>query len=516
MSFGTAGLIFVAYLGYFGLTCFRHYWAADFQMYCAGAARLYTNLLAPEHEALALPGDTSSLYTPYLVLVSALGVLFDVTPYRALEYAGMVNLIVYMLAILYFFSRHSLHYRFQLAAACFLAASLLLRWTHFGWSSELSLANLQYVQAYPSTLGWSLALVAFGLVEELRRRGSWSATALLALTFALLLTCHVLTGSWAIGVVALYGLYDAAAKQQRRLLIRVVVAIALAFGLAVLWPYSPFLGQGPIANIEEPSVFGEHPLADMPNLYLVALPCAAWVLSRVRRHRFWVLGFCATYGVLLMWRALGVSFGNRYAFFMAFFAQFYVAEVAALGLVVLTKGRPSLRVAFQLQKEDRLVVVACLAVALIGVLPSPMLQEALREGSIAQLHSPAELLSMPSPHDAYYRRNAELRPYLGPKDIVVAPNTRDVFDIAATTGARFICSPGAIRVVDVWDRMRAASHFFAPRVGRQARLTIAKRYDATKILLPRSLWSELPALSRQFGAPLYRGTNWVVFALPSF
>src|ERR1051325_2273286 len=65
--------VFAAFLGYYGLLCVRPDWGGDFQLYCAGIARLYRNLLHPLHESLDLPSRESTMYTPYLVGVALLG-----------------------------------------------------------------------------------------------------------------------------------------------------------------------------------------------------------------------------------------------------------------------------------------------------------------------------------------------------------------------------------------------------------------------------------------------------------
>src|SRR5690606_12103806 len=131
--------------------------------------RLYRDYLHPAHEAMDAPGTQSPMYTAYLVVVAGLGRIFGATPYRALEVAGLLNCFVYAGALLYLCSRHSLHRRWWLSAACLLYATLFLRWLHFGWPSETSLTNFQFMQPFPSTAGWSLAFISFGLMEDLRR-----------------------------------------------------------------------------------------------------------------------------------------------------------------------------------------------------------------------------------------------------------------------------------------------------------------------------------------------------------
>lgn len=182
-----AGAAFAAFIAYYGLLCFRPEWGGDLQMYCAGIARLYRDFSSPTHEAVAVPGNQSTVYTAYLVGVAILGEVLGLTPFRALQVAGVGNLLLFVASLCFFCSRLSLHRRWELPAACLLVCMLLVHWLHIGWSSAISLTNLQYIQPYPSTFGWSLALFTFGLAQQLRMDGRIRTFAALILVLALLL-----------------------------------------------------------------------------------------------------------------------------------------------------------------------------------------------------------------------------------------------------------------------------------------------------------------------------------------
>jgi len=508
----TAGGVFGLFLGYYGLLCFRHHWAADFQMYVAGAARLYANFLDPGHEALPLPTSQSSLYTPYLVGVAGVGRLLGATPYRALQFGGLVNLALYAASVGYFFSRYSLHYRTSLAAACFLGVSLLLRWDNFGWSSETSLVTLQFTQTYPSTLGWSLALFSFGLAADLRRARQWRHVGLLVLCLAALLLNHVLTASWVIGVLGVLALSWSLADRNIRAALTITAGIGAAFGLSLLWPYNSFLGQTAVAGVVEPSTFGVHPFLEQRNLYLVALPCAAWLLLRTRQYRAWLWAFLTTYAALLAWQALGISFGNRYAFFMGFFAHFFVAEAVAAGVLVLTGAQWSLRPRLAIEADDKRLLVVLLLASLLAVIPSPMLAAAVGRDSPVALKAPWELIREAPPDVVYYENYVGLVPLLAPNDIVMMPTLRDAFDIGAQTGARFVSAPGALRASDLLQRFQAANTYFLPHASPTTRRRLLARYHATKVILPAAYFALFPRLTAELGPPLYQDSKLVLFS----
>lgn len=509
-----SGIVFATFLGYYGLLCFRHQgWGGDFQMYCAGISQLYRSFFEPLHEAMDAPGAQSTTYTFYLVALAALGKAFGATPYRVLEVAGAFNLLAYCLGVGYLYSRFSVHRRWWLPAACFVYASTCLRWLHFGWSSELSLTNLQYIQSYPSTLAWALAFFAFGLAHDVQRERRGRDVAMLAAVLAGALLTHVLTASWTIGIVGLHAAWCAARQRDLRLFVRPALALAVAVGLAAIWPYSPFFGQSSMSNVPEGSPFGASPLRDFPTAYALALPCFAYLIVRFRRHAFWVLALLATLGALALWRHRGFTFGNRYSFFAAFCAHFVVAEVMALGVLALLG--PLLEVPRRRRWAwlDRPLSIAVLVVALVSWVASPMGERAARATDYGRLSSPLALLRLESPLEAYYREVQELVPVMGPNDRVITPVTRAVFDFATVTGARMVSSPNAWLVPDRVPRQRDMNHFFSRGAKPRDRDAIVRRRHATRVLLPRSHFVYLGGLLQQYGEPLYRSDRYVVWAV---
>jgi hypothetical protein len=506
--------VFGAFIAYYGLLCFRHVgWGGDFQVYCAAVARLHVNLRNPLHEAMAVPGSQSTAYTVYLVAVAAVGRLLGASPYRTLEWAGLLNLLLFAGSTAFFFRRHSIHARWWLSAACFIFATLFLRWLHFGWSSETSLATFQYIQPYPSTVGWSLALFCFALMDDgTARVAAWRTIALGLLLAALLLT-HVLTASWAIGILGLHALWLSTATRRWQPLARLTLALALALVLAAVWPYAPFFSQGSMVGTKEPSQFGGWPFHDFPNLYALGLPCFAYLIWRLRRHAFWLAGMLATLCVLLLFRQLGFTFGNRYAFFAAFFVQFAVAEVMPLGIFGLVGPLSELPVDRRWANLDRVACAALVGVVLVAWLPSPMFTQVRAQSGYGRLLSPAALLRLPSPEDEYYAQFASLQPFLARGDLVLTPITRSTFDLASVTGASVVLSPNALQVPDKVARQRDVARFFNRKSSAAERSAIVQRLTPTKLLLRKSDFALRGPLSAQFGPALYAGHDYALWQL---
>jgi hypothetical protein len=512
-SLAFAGLVFGAFVAYYSLACFHSRWVGDLQMYCAGVAELYRDLLHPGHEAMRAPGSQSTLYTIYLVVVAASGRLLGVSPYRALQLAGVTNLVLYSLAIVYFFSRCSMHRRFLVPAALFLLVSLFLRWEHFGWSSETSAATMLSIQAYPSTLGWALALACFGLMEDFLGRGRRLHLGLLAGAIWVLLLTHVLTAGWVVGITGLRALHALVVTRQWRRPAALLGAIAAAVLLTTAWPYYAFFGQASMRGISERARYGKQPFDDFFGLYLVAAPCPVWLLLRARRHGFWALGFVATLCALRAQQALGIDFGSRYTFFMAFFAQLAVAEVAACFPLGLAPGAAS-------EETDRwtradlafagLVLVAAVVVAV----RAPALAQARQRG-VDRLRSPFELARAPATHDAYYARWAELATVLGPADLVLMPVTRDTFDLASITGVRVVCSHNAFQVPGYLELRRDVDRVYSGEVDAAAAVALAQRHGANKVLVPARQSGLRARLTARLGLPVHQDADYTVFVLPA-
>jgi hypothetical protein len=511
--------VFLGFIGYYGLVCIRPDWGGDFQLYCAGIARLYRDLLHPLHEALDLPSSQSTMYSPWLVGLALVGKLVGATPFGALQIAGIANLVLFVAGACFLFSRASIHREWWLAAACFVLVTLLLRWYHFGWASEMSLTNLQYIQPYAGTFAWGLALIAFGLLEDLRMRGRWIELVALTTILALLLSVHMFTASWVIGVTGLFAAWVSIRQRSVRPVVWAAVAVCVALVPALLWPYAPFMDQigdtplvRSIRSINSGEPWSKAPLASFPTLYGLGLPCFAYVWWRLRRHGFWFVALSVTLGMVLLLQQLGQSQVARYAALMVFFPQFIVAEVATLGVLALLGPLPELPPDRKFAHCDGPLSIAVLSIVALSWLASPMRATAKQTENWGRLPSIRALLRRPSAQEAYYRQFSDVAPYVHSADVVLMPVSRAVLDFASITSASVVATPLAMRVLDGNERFGAVARFFDARTDGETRMSIAQRYGATKILLPSSKFELLPALTEMFGEPIFQGEERALFA----
>src|SRR4051812_33107613 len=163
-----------AFVIFFGAYGFIAPWGGDLNVHLAAVHALYRNMWNPADLRLDVQTPTafSVFYSPYTVLVALLGQAAGVTPYRAFEIAGIFNVTLYASAVTLFCRTFSAVPKSPWPPLLFLAVSLFLRSKIYAWSSETSYVTLSITQAYPSVLGWSLALFAFVAVEYVVRQRS--------------------------------------------------------------------------------------------------------------------------------------------------------------------------------------------------------------------------------------------------------------------------------------------------------------------------------------------------------
>jgi hypothetical protein len=502
-------ILLACFVAYFGLYGFRMLWVADLRMYCAGVAELERSLLHPMHEATDAPAATTGIYTPFIVAIGVLGKIISVTPYRALQIAGVINLIFYASAMVFFFRSCSPEPRRWSTPAFFLIASLFLRMRSFGWSSETDLLAFRYVQAYPSTFAWSLALFAFGAANRSLEGGPkrWAIIAFAAM--ALATTSHLLTATWMAGVIGLM-IALRLARSDRRSALRPAGLLAAAVGLGVLlsfaWPGFE-IPLGIYAGVAENPPFGRTPFADMANLYWLALAAVPWLALR-RTGWSLLAGFAATHLVLVIARGLHVDFGHRYAFFEAFFAQVAVAQVCAIGLASLLEGR------WRSLGSPREALTHWAPIAFLVATISTALfssETAQLRGASGAMLSPSALLEQPPSHDRYYALLGNIASHLSRGDRLMMHLERDAWDIASITGARAILSPYAFRVPDYAERVEDIERFFATSTSTIEAQEILERRRVTKILLTERHLDLAPAMERRYGPPAAVDPRFILF-----
>jgi hypothetical protein len=312
----------------------------------------------------------------------------------------------------------------------------------------------------------------------------------------------VLTASWVVGIGGLFAQQTAVQRRSLAPLACAGLVLGLALIPAAAWPYAPFFGQKSLIGIKEGAPFGGFPWKEFPLTYAVGLACLGYLWWRLRRHGFWILSLVATLAALGVWHLIHFHFGDRYALFALFPLQFASAEVMAMGLYLLL-GLPSALPTPE-RRWDKPAVLTALGVACLGWWPSPMLAVARQPTGWGRLPSVSSIVARPSQHDAYYQAYAALKPHLSEDDIILTPVSRAVFDLASVTGASVVAAPNAWSMPDRLARVQAVNDFFGAKTAAAAREAIARQWQATRVLVPRSHFHLLPALTQAFGPVLYQ------------
>ena len=506
---------------FFGAYGFIAPWGGDIHVYIAAVHSLYRDTWNPSDVSLGVKSGNSVFFGPYLLLVSLAGKALGVTPYRALQIAGVFNIALYACAVTSFCRTFSALPKSPWPPLLFLAVSLFLRVKIYSWSSETSYQTLGIIQAYPSMVGWSLALFAFVTAEEVIRTRSAAAIIGLALLIALSVLTHPISATWTIGIVGLRALYFAgteawhAYRQSAPVaaalrpvsipVLAIIGALVFGVGLSLLWPYYSPLILVRYGGVQEHDPFSSEPFAGIAATYVLAI--AALLLSRNRRiYQFWILAFLTTFGTFELFRFLNIGFVGRYVLFMGFFAQFVVADCAAVAATEFFSGEQGRRAYSERVKNG--IYLALFAIAFVY---SPALHSPLRSG-ILTLQAWREGKSA---ERAYYDRWGPLRTVIRPGEVIMMPPSWDAgLDIPAVTGAKVVAAAFMVGVPDSNERTRSVERFFTPGQTAQARLQELRRWSATKVVLIPPVLDLAEEMQALLGPPVWRDGTRVIFTVP--
>ncbi len=509
---------------YYGVHAFRLPMFGDFPVYLAAVHALYVDPWLPAHETIAAQGAHSVWYSPYTVLVATVGKILQVSPYRALLLAGVANLLLYAGAIVFFFRSFASRPTSPWPPLIFLAVTLFMRSENYNWSSETSYQTLRFIQAYPSFLGWPLALIAFALAERIVRGTHGLATlATLTLLIAFLVLSHLITASWVIGIVGLRGLYAVAvawhlASRQEQMgstnalresavtFGKILALIVAAVCLSLLWPYYSLLQLGSFGSVSEGAPFGDRPFHFMLAVYTLGL-VAAIPAIRAGRHLFWIVAFIATMGAWAAFRLAGLNYGDRYVFFMAFFPQVLIADAAALAIERVWRKTPHSNQTGIARMGAGLYLAALVA----AIIWAPSMRGEWR----GLIKSPNFLWRFPAADKAFYNHWEPYRAALKPGDVVMMPydEGEPAMNLAAVTGARMVAVQFSDDVPDFLDRTASVDQFFSRGASAETRLGELRRWHANRIVLVGQALELEPDITALVGEPLYRDDSAIVYSV---
>jgi hypothetical protein len=260
----------------------RGAYSSDFWEHAAVVRELAERPLAPVHPLLAVDAPHAYL-SPYLLAVAVAARVTGTPAIAALALAGLLNLLLLVLAVRRFMVRLLPD---GAGAAPYALLLIIFFWGKdaWMWSGFLHVGMLGYDVAYPSTFAIAAMFLGLALLLDGLDRKDRRAYILLALAVAVCLTTHPPTA-----LVLLAGLAALFLARVRGSAMthagRLVAAVAAGTALALAWPYFPVSGLFTKQPPEFHSWSGVFYQDVFTRIWpvLVAVPVLVWRLRKDRR-----------------------------------------------------------------------------------------------------------------------------------------------------------------------------------------------------------------------------------------
>jgi hypothetical protein len=431
----------------------RGYFISDFWEHAAVVRELSVRPFSPRHPLLAIDA-THAYFSPYLLAVALAARATGVSAISALATAGLVNLILLVLA----FRRFLVRLLPQGEAAT--PYALLFMFFLWGkdpwmWSGLLHIAMLGYDVSYPSTFAVAAMFLSLSLLLDALDRGRSLAFIGVAFLLALCVITHPPTAVVLIaGLAALF-----LARMNNRFLINgglLLGAVVAGVAGAMAWPYFPVLQL----FVDQPAEFHRWSIVFYQGVpaqiwpAMLALPVLVWRLRENRRDP--LVLFAVVLGVIY---ALGGITG-KYGLGRVI-AYIVVLIQIALGAAVATWES-------RLPARRTWLAAACTLMVMLGLLAYTRPQHP----SIRRYQRPL-----------WYDVGSMLAP-VRPGEVVLT-DSRTSYLVPVLTGGRVVAWRHPVYwVPDHAERQEAQERFFASATDAERRAVIA-RYRVRWVLLNR-------------------------------
>jgi hypothetical protein len=440
-------------LALYALYAWRGDFSSDFWEHAAVVRELSVRPFSPRHPLLSVDA-THAYFSPYLLAVGLIARTTGISAVAALATAGLVNIVLLLLALRGFLVRLLPEGE---AAVPYALLFIFFLWGHdpWMWSGFLHIGMLGYVASYPSTFAAAAMFLSLSLLLDALDRGR----ALPFIGIALLLSLCVVTHPPTALVLLAGGAALFLARVNDRLLVHgVLLAGAVGAGMAgaMVWPYFPvrqLLVDQPAEFHMWHGVFYQGVLAQIWPA-LLAFPVLVWRLRENRRDPLVLLA--AILSVLYVLGGITGKYGLGRVI-----AYIVLAIQVALGAAVA-------RWESSLPTRRWWLAPACTMMVILGLLaytrpPLPRIRGFERP--------------------VWYDARSILAP-VPPGEVVLA-DSRTSYLVPVLTGGRVVAWRHPIYwVPDHAERLKAQERFFAAATDAERRAVIA-RYQVRWILLNR-------------------------------
>ena len=272
----------LAVLVFCALHAWRGFWVSDFWEHAAVVRELAVRPFSPRHPILAVDA-THAFFSPYHLAIALAARATGASPISALAIAGLVNIVLLVLALRRFLVRLLPE---GAAATPYALVFILLLWGRdaWWWSGFLHIDFLPFVVPYPSTFAAAGMFLGLSLLLDALDHGRVRAFGGIAILVAVCVIIHPPTAVVLFaGLAALF-----VARAHTRWLINgalLLGAVVAGVAATMAWPYFPVLNLL-VAPPREFHRYGAVFYQRVPAQIwpaLLALPVLAWRLRRTRR-----------------------------------------------------------------------------------------------------------------------------------------------------------------------------------------------------------------------------------------
>lgn len=302
------------------------HWIGDFWEHSAVVRELTTHPWHPRHPLLLI--DAPHAFTnPYALIVAVLCRASGASSVRGLAVAGLVNLLMLLIALRVFVRR--LAPDAAKAVSFFLLLFMLLLWGQNPWefSGFFHVNAVNHTLPYPSACAFwvSLLLLALNAKRVVERRPVLLLLQVPMSAFVLLTHPPVFLFA-ATGCVAM----ALDAPDREREMVVSVGSLGIAFGIASAWPYFPLwtllMGGSAMFNANNAAMYAQALARTFP--VIIGIPLL--VLSAQRERRWSPLAWTAMLFGLYLFGVVTANYNyGRVIFFVVFLLQLEVARFVA-------------------------------------------------------------------------------------------------------------------------------------------------------------------------------------------
>lgn len=466
------------------------HWIGDFWEHGAVVRELATHPLHPRHPILLIDAP-HALTNPYALLVALLCRLTGVSAVVGLATAGLVNLLMLLVALRVFVRRFAPE-RTD-AVAFYLLLFILLLWGIEPWdySGFYHVNVLVHSLPYPSAFAFWISLLLLALNEKRIAERAPRLLMLIVPMSAVVLLTHPPTFLFvAAGLVAMT--VDAPSRARESLM--ALGTLAAAFAVALAWPYFPLWTL--LTGVSEPNARNlamySKPLM---RIYPALLGVPLLVTTGRRTGRWTVVAWMT---ILLAIYLVGFATGNyiygRVISFMVLLLQLELARfVARRESIGDAGGAPPPWTSW-----------TGAAVASCALLSAPTLVKMARD------------LRYPGTYADY----TFLRGEVGQYDVMMTDGRIPL--VAASFGGKLVSARNPLAFVsasDHWARRADVQTFFSAATTQTERRQLLRKYGASFVLVPRSAGADSALVSesalRALGSVAYVNDHFLLVRVDS-